>query len=108
MVSPISCTRAFPREVIRSTTRMGSFSISGAGGSILTLPVQVPASVFSLSKDFCASDCPNAAVDSAITTSQIVERTDFMLLLLKVLGDVNVVARARALPASTGQCYRNV
>src|ERR1700686_630086 len=67
--SCISCTRAFPLEVTRSETWMGLFmSISAIGGSSVTEPCQVAARVFSLSKDFWASDW--AAGDWATTDSE--------------------------------------
>src|SRR5205807_1573776 len=54
----ISCTRALPLEVTRNVTYMGLSSMAAfaSGRSVVIAPFQVPARVFSLSKDFCASD----------------------------------------------------
>src|ERR1035438_7320446 len=48
-------------EVRRSETCMSLPSISACGGRVVTWPSQEPARVFSLSKDFCASDGVAAA-----------------------------------------------
>src|SRR4051794_37689558 len=63
------------------------------GGSRVNLAFQVPARVFIVSKDFCASDfgasaffvsfCAKIIVDSDTTTTSSVNRWDFMFVLLK-------------------------
>src|ERR1700677_1106852 len=52
----ISCIKALPMEVTRSEAWTSLLSISGFGGTAVTRPSQLPSRVFSLSKDFCASD----------------------------------------------------
>src|SRR2546425_9625152 len=76
--------------------------ISGSGGSRVSLAVQIPASVFIVSKDFCASefgagvstalyacvsdwgtdfcasDCAKATVESDIRPTDSIKRRDFM------------------------------
>src|SRR5882672_12068911 len=74
----ISCMSALPMEVARSETCMSLPSISACGGRVVTWPCQEPARVFSLSKDFCASDCAKATVESDIRTTDSTKRRDFM------------------------------
>src|SRR5579864_7105215 len=83
--SSISCTSALPRDVTRMVTWVGLLLfISGMGGTTLTGPSHLPARVFSSSKDFCASDCAKATVESAITTKQSSQRNDFIFILLRL------------------------
>src|ERR1700727_976654 len=58
----ISCRMAEPMEVTRSETCRGAPSM---------VPSQEPARAFSLSKDFCASDC--AVVDNDFCASDFAE-----------------------------------
>src|SRR5215469_13974553 len=51
----ISCLIALPLEITCRSTRM-ILGMSGTGGFVVPRPSQTPARVFSLSKDFCASD----------------------------------------------------
>src|SRR2546423_11934602 len=74
----ISCRSALPIDVTRSVTCMSFPSISACGGTVETLPSQVPARALSLSKDFCASDCANAAAESDIRTMDSVKRSVFI------------------------------
>src|SRR5579864_3323430 len=77
--SSISWTSALPREVTRMVTWVGLLLfISGMGGTTLTGPSHLPAKVLSSSKDFCASDCAKATVESAITAQQSSQRNDFI------------------------------
>src|SRR5437016_12481451 len=75
----------------------------GFGGSIFTVPCQLPARVFIMSKDFCASDlgasgfctpelcvsdlcasdCAKVMVESNIRTADSIKRRDFMFILLE-------------------------
>src|SRR5690349_20616206 len=68
---------AFPLEVVRSVTCVGSLS-RGVGTfiSVVTFPSQTPDRAFSLSKDFCASVCANAAGD--ITMNINIKRAAFI------------------------------
>src|ERR1700693_13614 len=81
----ISCTIAFPMEVTRSEACVILPSMSACGGTVVTWPSQEPARVFSLSKDFCASDWAKAKVHSDIRTTDSIKRRDFMFVLLKLL-----------------------
>src|SRR6516165_10719977 len=86
----ISCTSAFPREVTRSETCTGLSPQSGCGGSAVTGPCQVPARVFNVSNDFCASDgallsldlcasdCAKAMMANNTKTADNIKREDFM------------------------------
>src|SRR3954468_6778321 len=74
--------RALPMEVTRNETCISLPSISGAFGSVVTFPSHVPARLFNLSKDFCASDCATAMVESPIRTAHSTKRSDFMFDLL--------------------------
>src|SRR3954447_24170956 len=97
-VSPISCTRALPREVTRRVTSpMAPLPISFTGGSVVIVARQVPARVLSWSKDFCASDfgasdwagclCASAwakaIAESDNTAMESIMRSDFILNLLQ-------------------------
>src|SRR5258708_33461526 len=72
----ISCTSAFPLEVTRSSTCTGLSPQSGWGGVAVTGPCQEPARVFSLSKDFCASDWVAAASDANALAAIRTNRTE--------------------------------
>src|SRR5438045_2793058 len=74
----ISCRSALPIDVTRRVTCMDLPSISACGGTVATLPSHVPARALSLSKDFCASDCANAAVESDIRTTDSIKRSVFI------------------------------
>src|SRR5258708_11164280 len=74
----ISCMSALPMEVARSETCMSLPSISPCGGTGVTWPFHEPARVFSLSKDFCASDWAKARVESDIRKKDSLKRLDFM------------------------------
>src|ERR1700689_406300 len=84
----ISCMIAFPIDVTRSDACTCLLSISGLGGCVLTVPSHEPAKVFSLSKDFCASDgcAPDifssiwakASIDTDIRAATNIHRRDFM------------------------------
>src|SRR5258707_15745228 len=67
----ISCISAFPIEVTRSEISMGF------PPKVLS---QEPARLFSLSKDFCASDCAKAKVESDIRATDSAKRRDLMVL----------------------------
>src|SRR5262249_60199567 len=87
----IACTSPFPLEVTRKETQPRS-GRPDCGGSVVKAPFHVPASVFSLSKDFCASDffssgwanaCANVRVEAAINNPKLrAIRRDFMFVLL--------------------------
>src|ERR1700674_1064540 len=64
-------------EVTRSETCMCLPSISALGGNVVMRPSQEPAKVFSLSKDFCASDCAKAVAASRTNRTESAIR-DFM------------------------------
>src|SRR5437879_12730771 len=65
---------ALPMEVTRSDTCKGLPS---------NLTSQLPAIGFNLSKDFCASDCARAMVESDIRTTVSIKRRDLIFILLK-------------------------
>src|ERR1051325_5718630 len=73
----ISCMSAFPMEVARSVTCIDFPSISACGGTVVTWPSQAPARVFSLSKDFCASDWAKDIVQSDNRTTDSAKPIDF-------------------------------
>src|SRR5260370_14525071 len=88
--SCISCTRTFPREVTRSERCVGlPPDISGISGTV-TGPSHSPARLFTVVKDFCASDgrgatqdfCASdwakATVATATRTTNSIKRSDFM------------------------------
>src|ERR1041385_2602611 len=98
----ISCLSALPLESTCRSTCIVS-GMSGTGGVVVPWPSHVPARVFSLSKDFCASDfgalgwagClwasawAKAIVESDNTARESIMRSDFMSdLLLKRLAAV--------------------
>src|SRR5215831_10860960 len=110
-VSFISCTSAFPREVTRSETWTGLSPQSACGGSAVTGPCQVPARVFNVSNDFCASDgallsldlcasdCAKAMMANNIRTADNIKREGFMFDSLSGLtcwftGRLGLFARA--------------
>src|SRR5579863_4027993 len=83
---------ALPRDVMRNETWTLSILsdlsdlsalISGMAGSMMTGPSQLPATVFNLSKDFCASDWAKATAESEIRNTASTKRTDFIGILLK-------------------------
>src|ERR1039458_5888354 len=79
----ISCMIALPMEVTRSVACTSLFSISGFRGTLVTRPSQEPARVFSLSKDFCASDWAKVRVQSDIRTNRTEgAMRDFMFSVL--------------------------
>jgi hypothetical protein len=72
-------------EVSRNVTCMDLPSISACGGMVVTRPSQEPVRVFSLSKDFCASDFgasdwAKVAVESEIKTALSTKRRAFMFI----------------------------
>src|SRR5712692_434242 len=82
-----SCTSALPMEVTRSENCANLPSTSAACGKVVTWPTHEPATVFSLSKDFCASDCTTgfcasdcakATVESDIRTTDSIKPREFM------------------------------
>src|SRR5574340_20017 len=91
-----SCTSAWPLEVTRSENCANLPSTVGSCGKVVSWPTHEPARVFSLSKDFCASDgttgvcmsecaggfcasdCANAKVESNIRTTDRTKHRDFM------------------------------
>src|SRR5258705_711846 len=76
----ISCMSALPMEVARSETCMSLHSMSGCCGTVVTWPSQEPARVFSLSKDFCASECAKATTESdSRTTTDSIRLRDFII-----------------------------
>ena len=80
----ISCSSAFPIEVVRSVTCMILPSISGVGGTVVTRPSHEPARVFILSNDFWASVWATATVVSPTrTTANTREETSWPNLLLR-------------------------
>src|SRR5438309_1895809 len=76
----ISCMRALPIEVVRKVTVMSLPSIAGSEGTVVTRPSHEPARVFSLSKDFCASDWAKATTESNTrANAESVRRRNFMV-----------------------------
>src|SRR5271156_3159657 len=94
----ISCMIALPMDVTRSVAWIVLPSISGCDGKVVTRPSQEPASVFSLSKDTCASDFCASAVGVigalVIFASVIFASVWFVSLWAKPIVESNIRAAA--------------
>src|SRR5512140_3177914 len=73
-----SCSSALPIDVTRSVTCARLPCTSAICGTVVSVPSHEPATAFILSKDFCASDCPNATLDTAINTANTTKQRSFM------------------------------
>src|SRR5215831_8519201 len=58
--------------------------------SVVTLPSHTPDRVFSLSNDFCASDCANACTDKNVKIGNRLRRLHFMVLSPQGLFDITI------------------
>src|SRR3974377_388852 len=80
---------AVPIEVTRSVIWAVLPSTEGSGGTVFTFPSHDPASVFSLSNDFCASVCASFCARAtehkdSVTRAIGIKRLVFTAILLKL------------------------